>query len=195
MRDRLHVYGERAVRPRTGRRRNSFGHLALDEIDGTRRARVLQRVKEDRCRDVVRHVAGEEELGTGDLAEVHLEHVALDDFDVAGVAITVSQVRHEVSIQLDRNHALRAAHEQVGQCAAAGADLDDYVVRRRPECICDSVEHAAVDEKCWPSRLRGRGKRPSALPSRPRLRSRTTLPRWNNRKTTLTPIGSINCAQ
>ena len=63
------------------------------------------------------------------------------------VAIAVAQVRHEVAIELDRDDALRARRQQVGQRAAPRSDLDDDVVRRRRQRVRDALERGTIDEK------------------------------------------------
>jgi hypothetical protein len=89
MRDHLHVDGERAVLLAARRRDGALRHLALHQVDRAPRARQLERLEEDRRRDVVGDVAGEHEVVAGEVGEADLEHVGLDHREarVRGVAL------------------------------------------------------------------------------------------------------------
>ena len=108
MRETLHVDGERAVRARSRRRDDSLGDLVLNEIHRAAATRRLERMKEDRGRDVVRHVPGEQKFLPGNLGEIHLEYIALDDLDIPRCAVAVAKIRRESAIKLDGDDPLRA---------------------------------------------------------------------------------------
>jgi len=147
MRETLHVDRERAVRARPRRRDDSLGDLLLNEIHRADRARRLERMKEDRGRDVVRHVPGEQKFLPGNLAEIHLEYIALDDLDIPRCAVAVAKIRREIAIELDGDDPFRACAQQIGEGAPPGADLHDCVVLVRRQRVGDTFEGGAVDEK------------------------------------------------
>jgi hypothetical protein len=104
-------------------------------------------VEEDRRGDVVRHVAGEHEVGSRERGQLHLEHVGLDDRDVRRRRVAGAQVRREVAVDLDGHESAGARGEQIRERAPPRADLDDGLGAGEAERVGDAAEHLPVAEE------------------------------------------------
>jgi hypothetical protein len=91
-----HVHGQRAVLLAPRRCDESLCDLALHEIHGAIGAWRRECVKEDRRRDVVRHVADEDVRSRGKIAEVRHRDVGLGDQHVASARVALAQQRREL---------------------------------------------------------------------------------------------------
>ena len=129
--------------------------FALHEIHGALGARRLERVKENRRRDVVRHVADEHVRPAGELAERHLEHVRLDDEHVGASRVALAQQRGERAIVLDRDRGARARSTSRSVSAPRPGPISTTV--SSPVSSSASAMRSRMRRsvrKCWPRLLR-----------------------------------------
>jgi hypothetical protein len=103
-------------------------------------------VKENRRRDVVRHVPDERIGSPGESSDVRLQNVSFDDLDVRARVLLAQQLR-ELSIVFDRDYTTRALLENLGQRATPWPDLDDGFLRRELQSVRDAREDRSVSEK------------------------------------------------
>ena len=140
------------ARPRS----DPVDHLLLQHevlvVDGVAR---LEKVEQDRRRDVVGQVADDAQLSPrrdgGQGREIDVEDVGLDDVEPGRAA----QPRGQVAIELDDRERAAALEQRTGQRTPARADLDEGLTASRIDRIDDPVEHRSVDQEVLAEPLPG----------------------------------------
>jgi hypothetical protein len=121
-------------------------------LDGTA---GVEKMEQDRRRDVVGQVADDAQLSTRHRGrqgrEIDIEHVGLDHVEARGAAEPDGQV----AIELDDGECLAALEQRTGQRAAARPDLDQGLSGTRVDRADDPVDHRSVDEEVLPEPLPG----------------------------------------
>ena len=161
----------RARRP-AGRRPRAAAS-ACASASGTPARVQLDQLEQDRRRDVVGQVAGDADAARSAVAARQSRRVGRRRENrrrrrsrCAGAARRSSAARsRSISKATTR---LRARGERAGQRAAAGADLEERVVRPAARSRATTLSTHAGSRKCWPNRFRAADR---SLAARPRRRS------------------------
>ena len=106
---------------------------------------MVQRVEQDRRGDVVGQVADQADRRTGgQRGEVHLQHVAVDDAQLAHACGHGRQRADQVAVELDHGQRAVAAQQWQGDRALAGADLDQAFARCQVHGLDDALDIGAL---------------------------------------------------
>ena len=81
------------------------------------------------------------------LAQIHLHHVAVDNFHIGKLRERLVQNRQQPLIELDADHAAGAAGKLRRQHSDSGANLKHAALRRRAALLGHTRTYAGVDEK------------------------------------------------
>jgi hypothetical protein len=119
--------------------------LLQHEVHVGDRGGVLEAMKKDRRGNVVGQVADEaDRFAMRERGKIHLEHVGVDDKELADAARLVAQRFDQVAVEFDRGQFPGAAQQGQGERAFAGSDLDDALSRLRRDRIDDAAQDAGV---------------------------------------------------
>src|SRR6266508_1086035 len=145
LRGELHEHGHGAVRLRAGNREEAVGDLALHHHAPALQSReAVQRLDDERRRDVVRKVRDELARRGIQRSEIEAERVAEVDADVVR---DVAQMGRQRFVQLDRMDERHASSEVASQDAEPGTDLEHDVVLLQLREPADDAEQVLVDEE------------------------------------------------
>jgi hypothetical protein len=126
----------------------AIGNVTLDHCDDPlRRLGRFEPARNQRCRDVVRQIAGRDPRASlGERGVVHREGVGQDDIGSAEI-LALAQDFSERRIDLDRRDRRAALQQRARQGAGAGADLDDVCSFFRRAESRDASRRGAVGQE------------------------------------------------
>ena len=144
--------GEQTVVADAGRGGYALGDFALHHQDGAgdlAGGGGFKEMEQDVRGDVVRQVADNIEGFTlrSQRSQVGREDVGFEDFDSGVFAEAEAQFGGKGAIEFDRDQALGARREDVGDGAVAGTDLDDSTLREVAQRVGDPVARVLIDKK------------------------------------------------
>ena len=117
---------------------------------------MLERLHDERRRDVVREVGDELRRRRAQRRYVDRECVAPDERDVRPVAESIAKGGLERPVDLDRVHEAHVVGEVTSEDAEARADLEHDVVRPEGAQPTDDAHDVLVDEEVLAEGLLGR---------------------------------------
>jgi hypothetical protein len=126
---------------------DALGDFALHEIDRALGPRPLERVEQDRRRDVVGYVPRHEIRLPRGLAEVHVQHVAREDRHPLVAGVPLAQPLRQLAVDLDRHDAPGSRDELFRERATAGPDLHHGVAAGDRERVGDPAQDARVRQE------------------------------------------------
>jgi hypothetical protein len=121
--------------------------LLHQEIDARRWLWLLEKVDEERPRQVVGNVACDPIWRWQQLPDRRAQDIALDDAHIGTIAERQTQGPNAGGVDLDACHRSCAARQLHGQGAETRTDLDDVVGRRELEGFDDPLELLPVGEE------------------------------------------------
>jgi hypothetical protein len=122
---------------------------------------------------VIRHVADEQITRPTQRAGIGLENIGFHNLDTWRCRESLAQQCCEGTIQLDRDDTACAVSENVGECAAAGSDLEYRVARGGFKRVDDSRKCTLIGEEMLAQSFESGWK--SVSRSRDQLRSTTRV--------------------
>jgi hypothetical protein len=104
-------------------------------------------VKQNRRRDVVRHVADERILIARNGAQVDGQDICFDDFDRRSIGKELAKNLGEGAVLFDLDQLAGARRKNLREASPPGSDLDDGLGAGELERIGDAFENASVGEE------------------------------------------------
>src|SRR5262249_17860262 len=182
-RSELHQDRDGSVRLRPRSREEAIRDFTLDhDAPALERGRPLERLHDERRRDVVGNVGDELRWNGAERLDVEVERVAPGQRDVRMVAERPSEARLERAVEFDGMDELDAIGEEAGEDPEPRADLEYDVAGSQIAQTAHDAEDVLVDEEVLAERLLGcaaHGRRSAAMAfaSVPAARSSRVSPR------------------
>ena len=144
---------DRAGRPGPGFGAQALRGLALHHNrDALHRQPAFKQPHQDRTRDVIGQVCAYRdrliaEFLTQQRMQIHIEHIAPDDFDIVLPCQCFGQQRFQPTVQFDRNHLVRPGGKLLGQHTNAGADFQRAPAGAEAGGFSHTGANAGVDQE------------------------------------------------